>query len=375
MGKYRYRENGPAWSVRFLPRSPKQDEFMNFTKMEKTEGILKKLPHVSHLIFSYHHSIADGFTCVRLARNFLTLLDDVIAGNAIDDTVQYARMLDVDKQNAAMDEIQKSFEADPELLKERTESYLRCASESFLSQAYPQPSKRSPEIVCLPRSLDSKTTAKFTARCKKEGVTFHTGFCSVLEATVVRVLQEANVNREKYPIGGLHSVDQRCYWKGEEEAFGVGLGILDCTYEWPKDVLQNFWANAKQFHKLFKDQHSKKSSMEHAIIENLTGQTPLFFISSEGLDSPPSKIVTYATTNMRNVDGFFGDCGEHVRLIYYDRLSTVQGLSAMWLSTFQTFDGQLMHSFQYNTQLIDNSLANKMADATLQTLREVSDMP
>ncbi|KAF2347634.1 hypothetical protein FHG87_021611, partial [Trinorchestia longiramus] len=218
-------------------------------------------------------------------------------------------------------------------------------SESFLSQAYPQPSKRSPEIVCLPRILDSKTTAKFAARCKKEGLTFHTGFCSVLEATVVRVLQEAKVNREKYPIGGLHSVDQRCYWEGEEEAFGVGLGILDCTYEWPKDVLQNFWANAKQFHFLFKYQHSKKSSMEHGIIEKLTGQTPIFFIDPKGLDSTPSKIITYATTNMRNDDGFLEDCGEHVRLIYYDRQTALKSLSVMWLTAYQIFDGQLMHSF------------------------------
>ncbi|XP_047737533.1 uncharacterized protein LOC125178255 [Hyalella azteca] len=181
--------------------------------------------------------------------------------------------------------------------------------------------------------------------------------------------------QETYRISGHHAIDQRCYFNDVENAYGLGMGVLDVTYDVPKDVMENFWSHAKKYHMKFKDQQSRKTSIEHPVIEKLTGQNPFFLIDSEGLDSPPPKIGTYGTTNMRDVTKLIGKCGDNVDLIYYDRFTSVQEECFIWLSTIQTFNGQLMHSMQYNTQYIEESLAKKIAQSTFKILREVVDQP
>ncbi|XP_018024843.1 uncharacterized protein LOC108680526 isoform X1 [Hyalella azteca] len=376
VASYRYNMSvGPAWAVRFLPLSPKHDEYIKRTTMENTGKKLEKLPHVCHIVMSFHHSITDGFTCVRLIRHILMLLNDVIAGNPIDDSEQYARMMDIKKQQLVLEEFERAFEADPKLLQVRAESLLQSIPDALLSKVYPHPSTRPPKMKCLPRILDSKTTAVFVSRCKEEGVTVHTGFSSVIEASIVKVLLDANFIRDTYTIGGLHCIDQRCYFNDVDNAYGDGHGVMDVASEVPKDILDNFWSHAKQYHAKFKDLQVCKNSIEIEVIERMTGHDQLIVIDAQGIDSLPKKTAPYLTTNMRDVTETLSNCGDNVDLLYYDWMSATQELGIDWLSSIHTYNGQLMHTMQYNTQLMDEGLAVRVVDSVFEILRKVVEEP
>ncbi|KAA0192801.1 hypothetical protein HAZT_HAZT011738 [Hyalella azteca] len=121
MAGYKYNMNdGPVWAVRFLPQSPKHDDYIRLTTMENADNKVITLPHVCHFVLSFHHSIADGYTCVRIIRHVLVLLNDVIEGNPIDESQQYAQILDITKQNVIFEEIERAFSENPDLLKARS---------------------------------------------------------------------------------------------------------------------------------------------------------------------------------------------------------------------------------------------------------------
>ncbi|XP_018014809.1 uncharacterized protein LOC108671747 [Hyalella azteca] len=376
MATYRYNMNvGPAWAVRFLPLSPKHDDYIKRTTMENADTKLKTLPHVSHIVMSFHHSITDGCTNVRIIRHIMMLLNDVIAGNPIDDSQQYAQMLDIKKQELISQELENAFKADPDLFKSRVESLMRSFPEALLSKAYPQPSKRPPKMVCIPRILDSKSTTNFISRCKKEGITFHTGFSSVIEASIVQALLDANFLQDEYTIGGLHCIDQRCYFNDVENAYGTGFGTMDVTTDVSKDIVANFWSHAKQYHAKFKDQQRRMNSMELEVIYKLTGKNPFVFIDSQGIDSPLPRVAPYATSNVRDVTKILSNFGQNVDLIYYDWMAAVQEIGHEWVSSIHTFNGQLLHNLHYNTQLMDEALALKIADLIFEILRQVVEQP
>ncbi|XP_047738778.1 uncharacterized protein LOC125178617 [Hyalella azteca] len=252
MAGYKYNMNdGPVWAVRFLPQSPKHDDYIRLTTMENADNKVITLPHVCHFVLSFHHSIADGYTCVRIIRHVLVLLNDVIEGNPIDESQQYAQILDITKQNVIFEEIERAFSENPDLLKARSKRLDTFFPDALLSQVYEHPSKTLPKIVSLPRILDGISTTKFVERCKKEGVTVHSGFCSVLEASVVQALQDAFLMQDRYTIASRHCVDQRRYFNDAANAYGTALGVLTLTTDVPRDICSNFWSHVKKFHQDF----------------------------------------------------------------------------------------------------------------------------
>ena len=368
----RYNEKGPFWAARFLPWSQKQTSYCNSLKLEKMDGT-KSLPFISHFVIGYHHGITDGHTCFRIMRMLLELLDDVIKEKAVDDEIQLSTLLDRKDEIRLLEEIETELVCNKELFKIRNDEHQNPMVDALIDQGYPVPLKNKKETVSLPYILDRESTKAFAAKCKKEGLTFHTGFTAVIDAAFVKLLRDANVEQDVYKILSVHSVNQRKYYNDCENSFGNGFGMLDMTMEAPKNVLDNFWNYGRQVHSVLKSRYQKKITLERHVLGKLSGASPLIPLDMKQVtENHLPKLVTYTTTNMLDVSHLVGNCTENVSLDYFDRITSIFDFPTLWLSGFQTINGQLMHSMQYNRNLIDTPVAQKMSDNIFAILKQVS---
>ena len=203
----------------------------------------------------------------------------------------------------------------------------------------------------------------FLSRCRSMGITYHAGFTALLDAAYVKTLKDLGITEPNYPIASVHCVNLRAYYQGCENAFGNGMGALDTKTNAPGNVLENFWSYAQSYYKLFKEKYDAYTPLMHEVVEELSDEDTL-----EPFDWEDAKLnglkeaYTYSTTNMLDVSKVLSNYGENVRLEYYDRISTVYCYSLMWSSVFQTFNGYLLHSLQYNQNLMDKTTARELSD-------------
>ena len=71
---------GPLWAVRFLLWSLSQSAFVDCTSLPND---YTKFWHVSHLVFSFKHALADRFSCMIISKTVYELFNDALAGRNI----------------------------------------------------------------------------------------------------------------------------------------------------------------------------------------------------------------------------------------------------------------------------------------------------
>jgi len=307
-------------------------------------------------------------------RTILQLFNDVISGIPSDDKKQIGKLIDVTKEMQLTEEIRRTYAKDPAFLEQRKQSYCNVTMETLFEKAYPVPPNLLPRTVCMVHNVDEGQTKKFISRCKKEGVTVHTGFCALVEAATIRLMQEAGFDQDSFKISSLQAADNRVYYENCHDELGVGMGVLDFTHEVMKEDLDDFWNQAKKYHQKFKKQHSYKPGLEHSLIEELTGVSPLTILDKNGQSSPSKNMTYYATTNMRDITSILGDCGDQIELEFLDRLTLMQQMPCIWMNTFNTFKGRFWHSLQYNSHLITEEVAKKLSDKIFQLFEEVIEL-
>ena len=361
---------GALWRARLLPWSTQQASFVQETSLpgEKT-----KFAHISHIVVYFSHVITDGYSCMRIMKTILRLFNDVISETPIDDAKQVGTLLDVSREEKVSQEIRKAFE-DPAFLEQRKQSYCSVMMETLFEKAFPVQPNLKPKTVCLVHKVDEVLTKKFVSRCKKEGCTVHTGFCALIETALIKLMQEAGVDKDSYKLSSLQAADNRVYYDNCHDEFGVGMGVMDFTHEVKKEELSDFWNQAKKYHQEFKKQHSYKPGLEHAIIEELTGVSPMVPLNKDGQSSPSKSMCYYVTTNMRDITGILGNCGDQIELEFIDRLTTMHLFPCMWMNTFNTFKGKFFHSLQYNSHVVSQEVAQKFSDMLFKLFEEVPEL-
>ena len=75
-------KEGPCWRAKLLPYSESQASFIKETKSSDDEA--SKFPYISHIVVLFSHAITDGYSCVRIMRTVLGLVNAVMAGETID---------------------------------------------------------------------------------------------------------------------------------------------------------------------------------------------------------------------------------------------------------------------------------------------------
>lgn len=371
MSHYHFDDEGPLWAARLLPWSSNHAHYANSTKMERNSDDDNGLLHVCHIVLAYHHGISDGHTCNCILRHILTLFNDVLSDNTIDDTKQFSELIDPTNELNLIKEMEDKFKNNPGLLEERTKSFHSRNVKTLIERVYPVTLDIKKETLFVPFIVDSVLSKKFAARCKQEGITFHTGFSSVIDAAIVRLLLSGNINRDCYSISSSHTVNQRSICNVGELAYGCGMGVMEMPpIGTPKDICDKFWLYAKKYHAKFKDQYARRNFIEQHVISHLVGVDLLETMDEVKLPLP--NMPYYCTSNMLDVTKCLDDVGEHMYLQYFDRITSIELYPVLFLISFQSFRGQLMYSIAYNVHTMGAEAAHKISEIIFEVLAEVA---
>ena len=367
-------DSGPLWNAKLLPWSPMHSSFVNntFVPAENStndDGIPEppKHRHVCHIILGFHHGIVDAHSCVRLVRNLLQILNNLMSGVKIDDSVQASSFISGEGRKTLANIIETRFLEYPETLQMRRSHEEKCISVSILKKVIKENLHRGKlEMVPIAYCLDKERTKKFIRRCKEEGVTVHSGFCTVINAAIVKVVRSTGIVQPLYKLSAMHSVNTRKHHNENEDAFGAETGMMSICMNVPCDILDKFWECAQTFHKLLTIQR-KHSPLERAILKKLTGVSAFDFMQEE---RPPSSILSYVTSNMQDISDILGFCGNNMHLEYIDWMVDMRLSPQIFFSSFQTLRGGLFHSLLYNRRLCDDETAQQLSKTIFAVLNK-----
>ena len=350
---------GALWKARLLPWSPQQSSFVQTTSYPGEKATFE---YLNHIVVYFSHVITDGYSCSRITRAILKLFNDLISGSPIDDGKQIGTLIDINREIQISQEIKKQLAEDPAFFEQRKKSYLGIVMETDFEKAFPVQPNIKPKTISLVHKVDKGLTKKFINRCKKEGLTVHTGFSALAEVTAIILMQEAGMDRDSFKISSIHAADNRVYYDNCHDELGFSVGMMDLTRNVKKDDLLDFWNLAKTYHGEFKNQHKLKTGFVNTIIEDSSGESAVSLLNKEGQASPSKKMIYCGSTNMRDITGILGDCGEHIELEFLDRLSTMHVLPCIWTNVFNTYKGCFWHSLQYNSHIMSSEVAKKYSD-------------
>ena len=359
---------GALWKARLLPWSDKHSSFVQETS---SHGGNAKFAHINHIVVSFSHVNTDGYSCMRIMKTILSLFNDTINGVSIDDQKQIGTLLDVNREKQISEQIKKYFSDNPDILEEKKMIFSDFFSETVFEKAYPVLPNLKPKTVCLVNVVEEGQTMKFINRCKDEGCSVHTGFCALVEAAAITLMQEAGFNQNSYLISSAHAADNRVYYDDCYDEYGYGIGTVDMIHEVEKQNLSHFWNQAKAYHKKFKKRHAEKAGIENEVITELIGESPIELLSKEGQSEPSKKMFYYGTSNMRDITGIFAGCGDNIELEFLDRLTTSHLLPCIWTNVFNTFRGRFYHSLQYNSHIMSPEVAKKYSDKIFELFEKV----
>ena len=238
----------------------------------------------------------------------------------------------------------------------RINSLARLYSKTLIESAYPVCPNQENRTEWLPCSFDTVKVQQFLNRCKEEGVTFHSGFSSVIQAAVVKLLVEKCIPNETFNVAGLHCVDERHYFAIEGDKLGLFRGFIGVQLDMPRNSIDNFWTYAKQFNKIFKTEISNKASIDFEILSNTTNQLTM--------NSLKKKKVHYCSSNMKNCySDELGRRRANISSDYLDYITNIRTSPALWTNSFYTYKDQLIHSIAYNSGYINKCTIEKLANA------------
>ena len=368
---------GPLWIAKLLPWSPLHTAYLDRTLVpaegSTSEDRIPEPPkhcHVNHVILGWHHSIVDGYSCMRLIRNFLCIIDDLIDGRKPNESVQISSFISSECYQATEDKIEMELSAHPELLNDILKYEEQSWSRTILHKVIKMKPKSPLEMALIPFCLDIESTQKFIFKCKQERVSVHSGFCTVVNAATIKIMQNEGLTDSSYNISTRHLVSGRSMHHRNVDAFGLKVAPLSFFLTVPNNIRTDFWNCARDFHEQFK-LRLRRNPSEISVAEKLSGINVGYFLPPEGVKEFPLRMRSYHVSNMLDITHILGDCGSNVQLEYIQDCSEVSLTSAAFSSFFRTLRGRLLHSLEYNTGLVDDDTAQKISRSIFIVLQEI----
>jgi len=388
--KWQFPADAPLWGARLLPWAERQRPYVLATSLpdlgEPADAAVKEVetkhhisgdterPFVSHLLLVFHHSITDGYSCLKILKTLLQLIDDVIEGRPTDETTQVACLIDSKHEEEKQLELERKMQADASIVERRNREADELFVDPMIYRKVPLPPNVEHETIALQLIVNRSTNRKFLDMCKRNKITYHTGFMALLDAAYVKTLQDLGIFEDRYPISSQHCVNLRQYFKDCANSVGNCMNLMDTNFNTPANVVHEFWTYAQVVSKAFREKYTNMEPLMSDVVEKLSGKPAYQTLDVEKLKKiGMEKAYTYSTTNMLDVTKVLINRGKHVRLTFYDRITSVQCVPCLWTSVFQTFHGHLVHSLQYNAHLVDRALAQHISDNIAQVMKEVSE--
>lgn len=370
---------GPLWCARLVHETSKSDAteakdshhpVVSAEDPHSQSAIDVAFSHTSHLFLGFHHGIVDGVTIMKICGWLVKLLDDVIAGEAIDDEEQLGFHISNTETEKAVQERREKFLADPELKQKWIkEMEVRDNWKTLLKEIH-KPEDGEEKSLHVEQELDEELTRKFMSRCRSEGVTIHSGFMALAHWALIDVLYENGLDQSVYSVYACHVVNVRRYWKADSSN-ALGCHLISSLAQYtdvPRSLSKDsFWEFARTVHK---DVQGNLKSGKILDEEAFGSLMPQKFSLDQFLDFPlPADI--YAS-NMGDVTGdvVVGE-EKHVRVSNILRSVSIHNRESTCSHLFHTFRGRLIDVLDYNTRLVSTSVAQSYIRMVFSRLTEV----
>nr|XP_045612239.1 proline-rich protein 36-like isoform X10 [Procambarus clarkii] len=328
------------------------------------------LPYTSHLALGLHNSVADGFTAMKICGFIVKLLNDVIAGTPIDEQ-QLGEFATWETSWMAWG-IKEVKDGDDTLLiqtlKEELKAKKKCKSE--VKALFRVPEDPEGKACHITRTLDLASTKNFLEKCHSQGVRLHSVFCALANVAFVDLLVERDVVRNSSVICSSHYSNLRRYWKSDS-SLGLGCNIapFHLCVDTKSDETRDFWSYVRSF------QENLEKALDHATMRRESSAFQIFV--PEVLDhrqvllEPWPFETDYYTSNMGDVTALVTEGGPHVYPEHLVSSTSINKLSFGFSHVFHTFRGRFIHTLDYNTQLVTETVAEEYCNRLFKKLHEV----
>lgn len=353
--------DGPLWCARVLP--------CDATVPSVRPELDADFPHTRLMLLANHHGIADGTTNMFITDAFLHILDNVVTGTAIDDTVQLGRLVAGEETDAILNARKADLEKDENHLKLLMDKIKKLKTEEkLIPRVYPMPMDPNFRCQIVLADLDRETTQRFIKKCKKEQVTVNSGLVAVFNVGLVDFLREGGLEQDEYHINEMHTVSMRRYWSGDTAGtLGVHMMALQNIVSTPAKWRDNFWEYARIVHKKIGQMLQEKEAVMYVIKITLELQGR---DKDELFDERPYPEIDYGAANMGNADRLVQTEGRQVRLTHLIRVTSC--FNDPMYHLFHTLHGCLMYSLTYANDILTRETAQKLVDKTFENLRTLA---
>ena len=307
--------------------------------------------------------------------HFITLLNDVIEGNSINDEIQLAEFVSNEHMNKILADAKEVLKADSKLHNEYRRMFEAQAKlEPLFFKLFPPENDDNPKTLSISKDFSETITQQFFSKAKSEGITVHSAFCSIFHAAFVELLNASDSCQEEYELLSAHDMNYRRYWNIDgENSFGVHIGIHKTSVVAKKNFMGEFWQNAKKFHDKLHAEIKKKHAIMMGVIED---ELKPGVITEESFYSNKTPAKTYySVSNMGEITRLFKrpDGGDHssVQAVHLRRSTSLHTYELASAYSFQTLNGMLLCGFDYNTRYVSTKTAHTLLDKTIEIMNRL----
>ncbi|MPC35135.1 hypothetical protein E2C01_028551 [Portunus trituberculatus] len=353
---------GPLWCARLLPSTAPLPSSL-------PEVIAScDFPHTRILLLANHHGINDGTSNTFIAESLLHILDDMIAGNPIDDKVQIGTLADGEESKAILTVMAEKMRQDSDFQQNIIEEANKSRkTEKLIPRAYPMPRGPNPKVQIVMQDLDKETTQNFFKRCKQEGVTVNTAMTSVINVSLVDFVREGGLEQDTYTVHELHSVNLRRYWSGNtDKTLGCHMLMPRVLHPTPAKWREGFWEYTRTIHETLLRGLEEKDAFLYLL--NVGEGIPLEKLFEER----PYPECDYAIGNIGNLDRRLTTKRQHISLCHLVR-STACWNDPMY-SFFHTLNGCFAYSLVYCCDVLTREMAIRFLEITFDNLKAIAQL-
>ncbi|XP_064101678.1 uncharacterized protein LOC135212173 [Macrobrachium nipponense] len=359
---YQYNsEEGPLWCARLLLDTDADSLALD-----------KDLAHTSQLFIGVHHAITDGLSMLKVCGGLIKILNDVIANKPISDEEHIGYFVSDTKTEELVALKMTAIQNDPSLKQELISRAEEKGVEIPLLLTVEPPPEGEDKTCNLTRVLDKNTTKRFISRCKAEGVSIHSAFAALADASIVTLLVEKNNIQNSYKMCNGHIINLRRYWTGDcSDAMGChARGPLNLWTDVPRDLSGKFWDFARTLHRdLHRDLENESILFQMAYIKLCSKKDQSYddiFYQANPMQ------IDCVFSNLGDVTDLLTDDGPYVRPYLLKRhLSLHRTDIKNFAYFFHSFRGRLILNLLYNSKYVAKAVAQQHCSQIFDTMEKV----
>ncbi|KAK7076307.1 hypothetical protein SK128_001031 [Halocaridina rubra] len=323
-------------------------------------------PYQYNIIFTSHHGINDGSDTFFIIRFIVQTLNDVIAGNPIDDE-EYTHFSYNKEIGLRIDSLKERLMNDSQFFKEVESSIQSPESIPLILQAYPRPRNVVPSSKNIVRVIDSQVIEKFQNKAKEVGVTFSSSFVSVMNAAVMELVKEKGITRDSYDIASHIYTDHRRYMKpSEKHVFGIFSAPMSYISKVDKHIRDGFWDYCKQTHEELQTLLHKGTPLEQKAFRELTDA------QYDYVNRIRPASHDYTITSVGNFPSFFGNADDLVQISNFQGRCNIHNSCNSTLLEVFTVSNKCYSSLDYATNYFEDETIKKLSNKIFSLMKYFS---